>query len=628
MSFNLGISGGNRLGNSNLFSIALYLYEDIFYRKWISEVALAFYEGRQDEFVWLDLVKQFRNPEKQQIVPLNFTKEIIDETSILYREQPIYKVKDKETGKLLKDDQKLWEDVMQQARYHTMMDRLDRWCKLLGTVMVKVNYINPYTGNMAEEDDEDGKITLDLLHGGTYDVKYKGSPYHVNQLIIGFDSNFKGFGGGVSQSLSVSGNLGVSEVVHRQQVQSIQELNKVTEIFWSPDKHIVSDKGTQKHYEIDNPYGMIPAVPFFNSDPAHYYFLPVNEPLIYMNHTLNMRMTDLNHIAKFQSFGVPVLSGVERGTNLRTGRPQDDFNVLKGGLAQSRFGGLGIGGAFGQGINFRNFDTNYGFFVDGNAEANALGFSLGPDTAISVGEKGDFKFASPNADITGLMKVIESMQDIVRVNHGLRPKFKQTLPSSGFAQLMEKIGVLEENLRRQKLFREREQQLFEVIKTIWNGHHKKTGDTVFSDDSYLDITYVEPDFPTDPMTKMQTIQAEQAIIESGDTRAIQKIYKHKGKEEVQELIKQYHDDRKKQTERNLELQTMEREAQRGMEMEDANHQVGVDSALTKSPLAVPLSQMAKLQGGGAGGKKPTSPGSHSMKSSIQPKKNGDTRKKV
>jgi hypothetical protein len=622
MSFNLGISGGNRLGNSNLFSIALYLYEDIFYRKWISEVALAFYEGRQDEFVWLDLVKQFRNPEKQQIVPLNFTKEIIDEISILYREQPIYKVKDKKTGKILEEDQELWEEVMKQARYHTMMDRLDRWCHLLGTVLVKVNYINTYTGNMAEEDDEDAKITLDLLHGGTYDVKYKGSPYHVNQLIIGFDSNFKGFGGGVSQTMSVSGNLGTSEVMHRQQVQSIQELNKVTEIFWSPDKHVVADKD-QKRYEADNPYGMIPAVPFFNGDPAHYYFLPVNEPLLYMNHTLNMRMTDLNHIAKFQSFGVPVLSGVERGTNLRTGRPQDDFNTLKGGLAQSRFGGLGIGGAFGQGINFRNFDTNFGFFIDGNAEANALGFSLGPDTAISVGEKGDFKFASPNADITGLMKVIESMQDIVRVNHGLRPKFKQSLPSSGFAQLMEKIGVLEENLRRQKLFREREQQLFEVIKIVWNTHHDTGKDKrKFSDNAVLDITYVEPDFPVDPMTKMQMIQSEQAIIESGDTQAIKKIFKHKSQEEIKQVIDRYHKDRKEQTKRNLELQKMEREAQREMELGDADHQVEVDGKLTQSPLAVPMNA------GPGKGKGSTSPQSKSIKSSIQPGKNGDSRKKV
>lgn len=46
MSFNLGVSNhpSNRLGG--LGSVGVYLYEDIHFRKWISEIALAFYEGK------------------------------------------------------------------------------------------------------------------------------------------------------------------------------------------------------------------------------------------------------------------------------------------------------------------------------------------------------------------------------------------------------------------------------------------------------------------------------------------------------------------------------------------------------------------------------------------------------
>src|SRR5574338_1576166 len=129
MSFNLGISNNpsSRLGG--LSSIGVYLYEDIYYRQWITEVALAFYEGRQDEFIWLDLVRQFRNPEKQQILPMNLTKEIIDEVSVLYQESPIYQVID-ENGKILEKDQKLWEEIMRDSRYLMLMDKLDRWCRL------------------------------------------------------------------------------------------------------------------------------------------------------------------------------------------------------------------------------------------------------------------------------------------------------------------------------------------------------------------------------------------------------------------------------------------------------------------------------------------------------------------
>jgi hypothetical protein len=45
LAFNLGISNHpiSRLGG--LSSIGVYLYEDIYYRQWITEIALAYYEG-------------------------------------------------------------------------------------------------------------------------------------------------------------------------------------------------------------------------------------------------------------------------------------------------------------------------------------------------------------------------------------------------------------------------------------------------------------------------------------------------------------------------------------------------------------------------------------------------------
>jgi len=151
-------------------------------------------------------------------------------------------------------------------------------------------------------------------------------------------------------------------VLFRSQAQtpSPNSLGNINRIYWSPDAHRI--EGDDTTYEIKNPYGIIPAVPFFNSDPAHYYFLPIDEPLIYVNHALNMRLTDLNHIAKFQSFGIPVLSGVERPTSVRQGRPVDDYNILRGGLAESRFGGIGGISGFAAGGAFRTFDAGLGIF--------------------------------------------------------------------------------------------------------------------------------------------------------------------------------------------------------------------------------------------------------------------------
>lgn len=480
------------------------------------------------------------------------TKEIIDEISLLYREEPIYQVVD-ENGKILQKDQKLWEKIMEDSRYLSFMDKLDRWTRLLGTVLVKVSFIDPNTGQLVKET-EGGKVQLDMLHGGVYDVRYGASPYYITELLIGFGKGFKGFSdpAGV-EALSGSGSLTGQDVLNQTiNINNPSKLGQISEIYWGLDDHTTRDSKGQE-FAGKNPYGLIPAVPFFNSDPAHYYFLPIDEPLIYANHAVNMRMTDLNHIAKFQSFGIPVVKGVERPTSVRQGRPVDDFNILRGGNANS-FGGFSGLNGLGAGGSFRSFDAGLGVHRDGNADANALGMSLGPDTAIAVGEKGDFKFAHPQADITGLLKTIESITDVVRINHGLKPKYNTTLPDSGFGQMIEKMGVIEDNVRRGKLFNEREQQLFEVIKTLWNVHNSKTGDKRFSDKCKLKITYKTPEFPTDPKTKMETIIMEQNILHTGDKVAYKKLYPHLSDKEIDKLVEQVRENKLEQAIKDSEVE--------------------------------------------------------------------------
>lgn len=616
MSFNLGIANHPTSRMGGLSSVGTYLYEDIYYRQWITEIALAFYEGRQDEFIWLDLVRQFRNPEKQQILPLNLTKEIIDAVSILYQEAPIYQVID-ENGKINNKDQELWEEIQNDSRYLMLMDKLDRWTRLLGTVLVKVSFVDHNTGQLVKKT-EGGRVQLDIMHGGVYDIKHGASPYYITELLIGFGTKFGGWqheggmsAGGVAGSIPSPSNYGANDITASKalkynDVGSANTLGKTNRIYWSPDSHVVVDD-KNNGYQVNNPYGVVPAVPFFNSDPAHYYFLPINEPLIYANHALNMRITDLNHIAKFQSFGVPVIKGVERPTSLRQGRPVDDFNQLKGGAAQSRFGGLGGVSGMGANGNYRSFDSGFGIFRDGNADAAALGMSLGPDTAVAVGEKGDFKFAHPSADITGLVKTIHSMSDMIRINHGLKPKYEQSLPSSGFAMMMEKMGVIEDNVRRSRLFKEREQQLFQVIKQLWNTHHSKSGDKRFSEDCKLQITYKIPDFVVDPKTKKEDLLMEAKLLDTEDTHIISKLYPHLSEAEIKLLIKNRRKDRKAKVDFDNEIQV-----ETGLLMqENGLGAEGMPQQEKDSDLP---------------GTKTDNKIKHSEESSKQPGKNGDVRR--
>lgn len=549
---------------------------------------------------------------------MNLTKEIIDEVSILYQEAPIYQVID-ENGKLNKNDQALWEEIQNKSRYLMLMDKLDRWTRLLGTVLVKVSFVDPDTGQLVKQN-EGGQVQLDVLHGGVYDVRHGASPYYITELLIGFGTKFGGWqhesgmmsGGGVAATIPSPSSYGVSDAkakagFHYNEVGSISDVGRVNRIYWSPIAHVVVDD-KNNGYKVENPYGIIPAVPFFNSDPAHYYFLPINEPLIYANHAVNMRITDLNHIVKFQSFGVPVVKGIERPTSTRQGRPVDDFNQLKGGNAQSRFGGLtGVSGLGATG-QYRTFDSGFGIFRDGNADANMLGMSLGPDTAVAVGEKGDFKFAHPSADITGLVRTIHSITDMVRINHGLRPKYEQQMPSSGFAVMMEKMGVIEDNVRRSRLFREREQQLFQIIKKLWNSHHDKAGDRKFSEDARLEITYKIPEFAVDPKTKKEDLLMEAKLLDTEDCHIIGKLYPHLSEAEIQKLIKKRRKD--KQDKANFEA---ELRVQAGLTMQENG----------LGPNGAPLAQAGKED---IPEPKMDNRAKHSIESSKQPGKNMDPRK--
>lgn len=252
------------------------------------------------------------------------------------------------------------------------------------------------------------------------------------------------------------------------------------------------------------------------------------------------------------------------------------------------------------------------------------------DTAVAVGEKGDFKFASPGADISGLVRTIHSMTDMIRINHGLRPKYDQQLPSSGFAVLMEKMGVINNNIRRSRLFKEREQQLFQVIKKLWNAHHSDSGQQKFSDNAKLEITYKVPEFPVDPKTKVEQIMMEDKLMGSGNTEAIKKIYPYLTDPEIKKKLKDWQKDFE-----NQEIFKAEVEVKKAALYEEA----GIQSASSVSSMQVAKDSVkttttgsSKLSEGKDGAdsvpkSKSDNKIKHSEESSKQPGKNGDPRSK-
>jgi hypothetical protein len=119
---------------------------------------------------------------------------------------------------------------------------------------------------------------------------------------------------------------------------------------------------------------------------------------------------------------------------------------------------------------------------------------------------------------------------------------------------MDKIGVIQDNIRRSRLFKQREQQLFQIIKKLWNTHHNNSGEKRFSENATLEITYKTPEFPIDPKTKKEDLLMEQKILDTEDKHTIKKMYPHYGEPEISRLIKKRRKDKEDKQDFETEIQ--------------------------------------------------------------------------
>lgn len=213
------------------------------------------------------------------------------------------------------------------------------------------------------------------------------------------------------------------------------------------------------------------------------------------------------------------------------------------------------------------------------------------------------------------------MMDMVRINHGLQPKHNSKLPPSGMALMSAKLGVVEQNKKRQILFKEREQQLFEVIKKLWNAHHDgEKGAELFSEDAELEVHYVEPEFAIDPQTRAATIKMEQELLNTGSYESIKAMKPHLDDYAVKELIRKSHQERIEQAKRDAEIEAAKINKARELGVvitDDPQYRVSTSS---------PNPDQDKKSQSDQPRDKINNRVKHSEQSSIQPGKNGDHRK--
>ncbi|RLC65502.1 MAG: hypothetical protein DRI01_00650 [Chloroflexi bacterium] len=205
-----------------------------------------------------------------------------------------------------------------------------------------------------------------------------------------------------------------------------------------------------------NPYGVLPFVRFMDTMPLQGVFVDRGEDLLNAQENINVKLTQLNYLIKMQSFSIPILIGYNPTSDeeivLHPGRPY----VL-------------------------------------------------PPTAKDETQP-DLQFRTPSPQINTLMEQIEKeITAIARVYGISESEFRLTgSPSSGFALKMENLKLIEQRENALPYYEDAEEELFEVVKKVWNYHsdylpsgHEFKG-VKFDDNTKLKVTINPPIFPESP----------------------------------------------------------------------------------------------------------------------------------
>lgn len=224
-------------------------------------------------------------------------------------------------------------------------------------------------------------------------------------------------------------------------------------ITWTPEFHMVFDAKARAIPELanengENPYGIIPVAWFRDDWPERMFWNEGTDDLINAQIQINVKITELNNLIKMQSFSVPVIIG---------DNPK------------------------------------------GNVSVDPSNFISIPLSDASQHGTPDFKFVSPDPKIADVLDAIKESVTRIAFNWGISPdQFRLSgTPASGFALRLQNLRLIEKRQDDVDLYAVWEQDLFNVMRTVWNTHVEQSRQ--IPKDALLSVNFAELDFPEDPM---------------------------------------------------------------------------------------------------------------------------------
>lgn len=109
-------------------------------------------------------------------------------------------------------------------------------------------------------------------------------------------------------------------VFSRELIDTVSGVDTLQYVHWDTDAHFIFDKEgvyyapSPTNPEMVNPYGIIPFAWMRDAIAVGSFFGEIDETLLNAQDTLNVLLTEINQLAKFQSFSQPVCSGLDPKT--------------------------------------------------------------------------------------------------------------------------------------------------------------------------------------------------------------------------------------------------------------------------------------------------------------------------
>lgn len=228
--------------------------------------------------------------------------------------------------------------------------------------------------------------------------------------------------------------------------------DKILVVAWTAEQHMVFDNMGRRQPQLANdqgvnPYGMIPVAWFRDAHPMGCFFNDGSYDLVQAQESLNIKLTELNYLLKMQAFSVPVII-------------QDD--------------------------------------TPGTVTIDPSVFVHIPLKSIPGAGQPDFKFVSPDPKVNELLEAIRDMTVRTARSWGISPDAFKLVGSatSGFALRMQNMRLLERREDDADIYAVAEQNLFRVMRAVWNAHSPEGAK--IPEEAELSVDFTEPVFPEDP----------------------------------------------------------------------------------------------------------------------------------